>query len=96
MTASTALKNSCSDWHPADIKAALAKKGFTLSRVARENGYAETSPSNVFRKPWPAMEKIIADIIGFPPFAIWPSRYDVNGNSNSAVRLTRHKRSCNG
>ncbi len=84
------------DWHPADIKAALAKKGFSLSRLARENDYAETSPSNVFRQPWAAMEKIMANIIGLPPQEIWPSRYTKNGSPYRTVRVSRVNRGRNG
>lgn len=64
------------DWHPWDIKAALGKKGYSLTRVARESGYSKTSPFDALRKPWPAMERIIADFIGKEPWEIWPSRYD--------------------
>ncbi len=64
------------DWHPWDIKAALGKKGYSFVRVARENDYARTSANDVLRRPWPAMERIIADIIGVEPWTIWPSRYD--------------------
>lgn len=71
------------DWHPWDIKAALGKKGYSLVRVARENGYAKTSPSEVLRKPWPAMEDLIANAIGVEPWEIWPSRYD---KSNQPLR----------
>jgi Ner family transcriptional regulator len=66
------------DWNPWDIKAALGKKGYTLTRVALENGFCRTSPSESFRKPWPKMERIIADVIGMEPWDIWPSRYDDN------------------
>jgi len=66
------------DWHPWDIKAALGKKGYSLSRLARENGYQVTSPSECLRKPWPNMERIMAGIIGVEPWEIWPSRYDNN------------------
>jgi Ner family transcriptional regulator len=71
------------DWHPWDIKAALGKKGYSLTRVAMENGYAQTSPSEALRKAWPAMERIFADIIGKEPWEIWPSRYD---NNNQPLR----------
>ena len=30
-------------------------------------------------KPWSAMEKTVADIIGVQPMEIWPSRYDSAG-----------------
>lgn len=68
-------KKQREDWHPADIKASLAKKGYSLVRIARENGYSEGSPYIVFRKPWAPMEEIIAQIIGVPARKIWPSRY---------------------
>lgn len=64
------------DWHPWDIKAALGKKGYSMTRVGLENGYHKVSPFDALRKPWPAMERIIADIIGVEPWEIWPSRYD--------------------
>ncbi|MGE4545797.1 MAG: transcriptional regulator [Pedobacter sp.] len=63
------------DWHPADIKAALAKKGFTFARIAREHGYRSNSPNSVLWTRWRPMERIVADIIGVAPEDIWPSRY---------------------
>lgn len=90
------LKRQPFDWHPADVKAALAKRGYSLSEVARENGYSVKSPSQVFLKPWPAMEAVIAKTIGIQPQSIWPSRYDEYGNPLGMVRLARARRVCNG
>lgn len=68
------------DWHPADVKAALAKRGWTLTRVALEHGYgSRTTAAEVLRKPYPVMEAIVAGIIGVAPSRIWPTRYDKNG-----------------
>lgn len=64
-----------SDWHPADVKAALAKRGYTFARIAREHGYRDNSPSAVLRRPWAPVEKIVARIIGVKPEVIWPTRY---------------------
>jgi Ner family transcriptional regulator len=76
----TARKNEQStDWHPADIKASLAKKGFTFARIARENGYVCNSPNSVLHKPWSQMERIVSNIIGVKASEIWPSRYDRRG-----------------
>ncbi|MGE4402126.1 MAG: transcriptional regulator [Desulfobulbus sp.] len=69
-------KKQVGDWHIWDIKAALGKKGYTITRVALENGYKRASAYDVLRKRWPAMERIFADIIGVKPWEIWPSRYD--------------------
>ena len=66
------------DWNPWDIKACLGKKGYTLTRVALESGYSRSAPGEAFRRQWPAMERIIADVIGVEPWEIWPSRYDEN------------------
>ena len=67
--------------HPADIKAALAKKGLTLSDVSRKHGYHPTSAGRALRTPWPQMETIIATELGFDhPQDIWPERYE-NGVS---------------
>jgi Ner family transcriptional regulator len=68
------------DWHPADIKAALEKRGWTLARIARDHGYTcVTTPADALRRPYPVMEQIIAGIIGVAPREIWPSRYDRHG-----------------
>jgi len=67
------------DWHPADIKAALAKKGWTFARIARQYGYVRNSPNTVLHKPWSQIEKIIGVVLGVKPSEIWPSRYDGRG-----------------
>lgn len=70
------------DWHPADIKAALAKQGYSFAKIAREKGYASTSPNTVLSRPWKIMEKIVSEIIGVPPEKIWPSRYAKEKSQN--------------
>ena len=69
------------DWHWADIKAALAKKGYTLTRLSHEKGYKyhHTSGRLKFAR-WPDLEKTVGDIIGEPPHLIWPSRYKPDGS----------------
>ncbi|CNK64912.1 helix-turn-helix domain-containing protein [Yersinia aleksiciae] len=49
------------DWHPAEIIAAIRKKGSTLG--------------NALSRRWPKGEKIIADYLGVDASVIWPSRY---------------------
>lgn len=94
----TQTKPGSSDWHPWDIKAALGKKGYSMTRVGVENGYHKVSPFDALRKSWPAMERIIADIIGVEPWVIWPSRYDefhqpLRKRQRSSSRNIRHPRS---
>lgn len=86
------------DWHPADIKAALAKKSYTFARLARENDYVENSPNMVLKKPWAQIEKIISRIIGIPAAEIWPSRYDRRGRPlrSGSPRVRKHARKTSG
>ncbi|MFK9854714.1 helix-turn-helix domain-containing protein [Klebsiella pneumoniae] len=77
------------DWHPADIVAALHKRGTSLARLSREAGLASSTLSNTLTRPWPKGEKLIADAMGISPEIIWPSRYfDEVGNP-----VHRHTRS---
>ena len=63
------------DWHPADIKAELNKKGLTLRALSAANNLHPDSLKNALRAPYPRGERIIAAALGFPPEDIWPSRY---------------------
>nr|WP_238697680.1 helix-turn-helix domain-containing protein [Pantoea agglomerans] len=64
-----------SDWHRADILAAVKKKGGTIVQLSTEAGLAPGTLSNVFIAPWPRGERIIARFIGIPACQIWPERY---------------------
>lgn len=66
------------DWHRAEIKCELEKKGISLAKLSRENGLNGDTLRNVFSRKWPKGEKIVADAIGVKPEEIWPSRYPVN------------------
>lgn len=63
------------DWHRADIKAALEKKGLNLTKLSLKAGLSEATLRNVFRVKYPKAERIIAKAIGVSPETIWPSRY---------------------
>jgi len=74
-------KASREDWHPADIKAALEKKGWTILGLARHHGLKGSSAlSHTFERSYPANEKRIADALGVLPQDIWPSRYNADGS----------------
>lgn len=82
-TADTPKKPAPRDWHSSDIKAAVEKAGWSLRQLGFANGYTgDSSLSEVFRRPWPKAEGIIADAIGRSAQEIWPSRYDADGNPN--------------
>jgi Ner family transcriptional regulator len=67
------------DWHPADILAALKKRGQSLAGLSVANGYHPTAAGKALKQPWPAMERVLAAALGVPPQTIWPSRYDDRG-----------------
>ncbi|WBL70971.1 helix-turn-helix domain-containing protein [Serratia liquefaciens] len=63
------------DWHPADIIAALRKKGTTLAAVSRKAGLSSSTLANALSRPWPKGEWLIAETLDIHPAEIWPSRY---------------------
>ncbi|WP_071882777.1 helix-turn-helix domain-containing protein [Chania multitudinisentens] len=63
------------DWHPADVIAALKKRGTTLAAVSREAGLSSSTLANALSRPWPKGEWLIADALNVHPAEIWPSRY---------------------
>lgn len=81
MATETAKKGRPKDWHPADIKAALEKKGWTLRALATHHGLSSSSTlSHTFERSYPLNEKRIAEAIGVPVQTIWPSRYYADGS----------------
>ncbi|HCL5250579.1 TPA: helix-turn-helix domain-containing protein [Salmonella enterica] len=64
-----------SDWHSADIIAALKKRGTSLSAVSRQSGLASSTLTNALNRRWPKGESLIAEALGIAPEQIWPSRY---------------------
>jgi Ner family transcriptional regulator len=53
----------------------LKKRGFSLVKLSTDHGYHPTAAGKALKRPWPAMEKIIAEAIGVDCETIWPSRY---------------------
>ena len=63
------------DWHPADIIAALHKRGTSMAKLSREAGLASSTLANVLNRPWPKGEWLIAIALDVHPSVIWPERY---------------------
>ncbi|ECD9611750.1 hypothetical protein FNZ18_20620 [Salmonella enterica subsp. salamae] len=63
------------DWQPADIIAALKKRGTSLAAVSRKAGLASGTLANALRRHWPKGERLIAEALNVSPAQIWPSRY---------------------
>ena len=100
-----AEQKASKDWHPADIKAALEKQGWTMRALAAHHGLtSSTSFSRALTSSMPANERRIADAIGVPPEAIWPSRYNPDGTlkprglrgMRRPVKSTGTSNACNG
>jgi Ner family transcriptional regulator len=70
------IPTQITDWHHADIIAALKKQGTNLTQVAKAAGYSNAGTLwNALARKWPKGERIIATAIGVEPNVIWPSRY---------------------
>ncbi|WP_071882287.1 helix-turn-helix domain-containing protein [Candidatus Sodalis pierantonius] len=67
-------KNSQTDWHRADIVAAVHKKGWSLRQLSLSQGKSTGYLKNALDRPWPKGEAIIAEIIDVPASEIWPTR----------------------
>ncbi|MDP2549155.1 helix-turn-helix transcriptional regulator [Oceanobacter sp. 4_MG-2023] len=67
------------DWHRQEVIAAIRMRGISVAELARQNGYKNpTTFYNVFKAPYPKVEKIVAKFLGKQPADIWPSRYQPN------------------
>ena len=62
------------DWHPADIIAALKKRGTSLAAVSCNAGLASSTLTNALSR-WPKGERLIAEALGIAPEQSWPSRF---------------------
>ncbi|MES1936716.1 helix-turn-helix domain-containing protein [Salinisphaera hydrothermalis] len=67
------------DWHPADIKAALEKSGWSLRRLGQHHGLSGSALKNALHRCYPRAEYLIGEAIGVPAHEIWPTRYHANG-----------------
>lgn len=76
-----------SGWHAEDVKAAIRKKGLTLSALSKSQGYSDSYLRGTLIRPRPRGEEIIARFLGVSPAEIWPDRY-----RSDRVRKTNHRR----
>jgi len=75
------------DMHPADVVAALRKRGTSLRKIAQDNGYSHIQ--RVLTSPWLAAEQLVAKALDTTPQALWPSRYQNPASRALAFRQTR-------
>jgi|WetSurMetagenome_2_1015567.scaffolds.fasta_scaffold153108_2 Ner family transcriptional regulator len=86
MNAKRAEKQHCIDVqgrvpHTEEIKAAIRIRAGTMANLARSWGYKSVAIRMCLFKPYPKLEKKIAEYLGVKPEQLWPSRYDSKGNS---------------
>ena len=79
--------NSQEDMHPADVVAALRKRGTSLRKIAQANGYSHIQ--RVLTSPWLAAEQLVAEALDTTPQTLWPSRYRNPWARALAFRQTR-------
>ena len=87
-TAGSAKKASRTDWHKADVIAALHKRGTSLRQLALAYGYSSRALTKVLYRPWYRAEVIVAAALGLSPEQVWPSRY-TKGVPQRSIRPPR-------
>ena len=75
------------DMHPADVIAALRKRGTSLRKIAIENNYSHIQ--RVLTSPWLAAEQLVAKALDTRPEDLWPSRYLNPHDRTLAFKQTR-------
>jgi len=68
-------KSTPTDWHRADIVAALHKKGWSLRALSLQSNLGAGTLKEALNRPYPKAERIIAAALGIAPEEIWPERY---------------------
>lgn len=82
------------DWHPADVKCALEKAGWSLRQLSAHHGFSPNYLSSVFI-PYATKtkaENIVALAIGCRPEELWPSRFNADGTRKKIKRLITLRR----
>jgi Ner family transcriptional regulator len=72
-----------SGWHAEDVKAAVRKKGSTLTELSRAHGYSDSYLRGTLIRHRPLGEVIIAGFLGIAAGEIWPERYKVKRKASN-------------
>jgi Ner family transcriptional regulator len=83
----------------------IHKQGRSLAEIGRESGVVSRSIMYAaFRKPYPKIEKILAQAVDVTPQQLFPERYGTDGlpnrrmgryKNNISKRLNKNKNNCN-
>jgi Ner family transcriptional regulator len=74
-------------WHPADITAAVKKRGMTLTALALANGLSESACRKALLTKYAKAEIAISQFIDVPLHELWPERWTASG---SRIRRQRN------
>ena len=75
-----------SGWHAEDVKAAIRKKGLTLSALSKKHEYSDSYLRGTLIRHRPRGEEIIARFLGVLAAEIWPERYNSRGTKKQPGR----------
>ena len=83
------------------IRNRIELKGLSLVSIAKDHGYNVRAITLVKDYRYPAIEKIIADTLGYTPQDLFQDRYTPDGEPLGRrypreIRLTERKKICNG
>lgn len=85
-------RRDIADWHPADVQAALKKRGLSLAGLSVTNAYHPTAAGKALKRSWPALEVVIARAINVSAEEIWPTRYKTRAaEGDRRIRLIKRK-----
>ncbi|OON62315.1 transcriptional regulator [Massilia sp. KIM] len=84
-------KPAATDWHRADVVAALHKAGWSLRNLSRQSGLSDGTLKSALDRPYPKAERIIASALGVAPETIWPERY-AKRDFTPVLTLSEHLR----
>ena len=72
-------RRSPKGWHKEDIKAAIRKRGTTLTQLAIDSGLYRSAIRVALIVPTYRAEQAVARFLGVAAEEIWPDRYDADG-----------------
>jgi len=84
-------KASPKDWHPADVIAAVRKKGSSIRQLSIAAGLHPGSLRVALARHYPRAQAVLAAFLEQPPQTIWPSRYDADGSHKRGLRGSAHQ-----
>lgn len=77
--------------HPEELKSWIRMRGKTMAELSRDHGYCSDAIRIALTRPWPAVERIVADWLEAEPWELWPDRYDGEHRPLRRRRARRRK-----